>query len=88
MIVTVLRTTYPEAKPPFINNYRVYKSFLEQTFKRELKEELDSIKKIDLENSSFQNCVEKVLDNLRKNNEIMLPRVRTTIYGSETIKKW
>ena len=35
---------------------------MEQTFKRELKEELDSIKTTDLEYSAFQNCFEKVLD--------------------------
>ena len=43
-------------------NYRDYKNFSEQTFKRELKEELDSIEQTDLDYSSFQNCFEKVLD--------------------------
>ena len=61
MIVTVLKTTYQKAGPTVIN-YREYKKFSEQTFKRELKEELASIKTTDLDYSSFQNCFEKVLD--------------------------
>ena len=61
MIVTVLKTTYKKTGPTVIN-YRDYKNFSEQTFKRELKEELDSIEQTDLDYSSFQNCFEKVLD--------------------------
>ena len=40
----------------------VSEKFSEQTFKRELKEELASIKTTDLDYSSFQNFFEKVLD--------------------------
>ena len=61
MIVTVLKTTYAKTGPTVIN-YRNYKNLSEQTFKRELKEELDSIETTDLDCSSFQNCFEKVLD--------------------------
>ena len=46
---------------PTVDNYRDYKNFSEQIFKRELKEELDSIKITDLDYSTFQNCFEKVL---------------------------
>ena len=61
MIVTVLKTTYAKTGPTVIN-YRDYKNFSEQTFKRELKEELDSNETTDLDYSSFQTCFEKVLD--------------------------
>ena len=61
MIVTVLKTTYAKTGPTVIN-YSDYKNSSEQTFKRELKEELDSIETTDLDYSSFQNCFEKVLD--------------------------
>ena len=61
MIVTVLKTAYTKSGPT-VTNYRDYKKFSEQAFKRELKEELDSIKTTDLDYSAFQNCFEKVLD--------------------------
>ena len=61
MIVTVLKTAYTKSGPT-VTNYRDYKKFSEQAFKRELKEELDSIKTTDLDYGAFQNCFEKVLD--------------------------
>ena len=61
MVLTVLKTTYQKAGPTVVN-YRDYKNFSEQTFKQDLREELEIIKSSDLSYDSFQNCVEKVLD--------------------------
>ena len=61
MVLTVLKTTYHKAGPT-VMNYRDYKNFSEQTFKQDLREELECIKSSDLNYDSFQNCFEKVLD--------------------------
>ena len=61
MVLTVLKTTYQKAWPTVVN-YRDYKNFSEQTFKQDLREELEIIKSSDLSYDSFQNCFEKVLD--------------------------
>ena len=61
MVLTVLKTTYQKAGPTVVN-YRDYKNFSEQTFKQDLREELEIIKSSDLNYDSFQNCFEKVLD--------------------------
>ena len=61
MVLTVLKTTYQKAGPTVVN-YRDYKNFSEQTFKQDLREELEIIKSSDLSYDSFQNCFEKVLD--------------------------
>ena len=82
MIVTVLKPTYKKTGPTVIN-YGDYKNFSEQTFKRELKEELDSIETTDLDYSSFQNCFEKLLDKhapmktkyIRANDGLFMNRV-------------
>ena len=60
MVLTVLKTTYQKAGPTVVN-YRDYKNFSEQTFKQDLREELECIKSSDLNYDSFQNCFEKVL---------------------------
>ena len=54
-----MKITYAKTGPSVIN-YRDYKNFLEQNFKRELKEELG--RTTDLDYNAFQNCFEKVLD--------------------------
>ena len=48
MVLTVLKTTYQKAGPT-VMNYRDYKNFSEQTFKQDLREELECI------NSSYLN---------------------------------
>ena len=61
MVVTVLKTTYQKTGPTIVN-YRDYKNFTEQTFKQDLRAELQNIQAEDLDYNCFQNCFEKVLD--------------------------
>ena len=61
MVLTVLKTTYQKAEPTVVI-YRDYKNLSEQTFKQDLREELEIIKSSYLNYDSFQNCFEKVLD--------------------------
>ena len=61
IVLTVLKKTYQKAGPPVLN-YGDYKNFSEQTFKQDLREELEIIKSSDINYDSIQHCFEKVID--------------------------
>ena len=61
MVLGVLKTTYQKVGPTVVN-YRDYKNFSVQTFKQDVREELEIIKSSYPTYDSFQNCFEKVLD--------------------------
>ena len=61
MVVTVLKTTFPKQGSTVIN-YRNYKKYNENVFKIDLQQELQRIDPSDLNNSSFETAVDRVLD--------------------------
>ena len=65
MVVTVLKTTYQKTGPKIVN-HRDYKNFTEQTFKQDLRAELQSMQAEDLDYNNFQDCFEKYLTNMHR----------------------
>ena len=59
MIITVLKTTFPKAKPKVVL-YRDYSKFVENHFRIDLKEKLREIREINY--SSFENIFLSVLN--------------------------